>query len=388
VEAIIPALVPFYSLFPDPRTLLVLQVLALAIPAVPIYLIAQLRLGALSSAFLRSALPIAFALAWLVNPFVHIIALDEFHLLPFALAPLFFAALAYEKKQRGPFVLLLFLSLLMHERVAAVVIAFGSLAWLERRSSWWLIVPSMLGGVWHALSLQVILRFDPSMRLALLPTDLSNDGIAAFAALLGSTFSFHTAVALLALTLPFLLLPLAAPQRGILAALPLAQLLLSGTDALAIVGSASVALLLPGAFLAAIDGIRTVPRAAVLLHGGSGGARRSRVVLTLGAASAFSAVTLGPTAPLLQNLLHSDEVATIRAVQSITERVAPTDIVAAPPALLPNVSGRFHLVPLPTDPGHAKEVLRSPRQEPDIIILDARDTRTSEEEPPFTVIVP
>jgi uncharacterized membrane protein len=388
VEAIIPALVPFYAIFPDPRTLLALQVLALALPAIPLFLIAKHRLGAMSSAFLRTALPIFFPLAWLANPFVHVIALDEFHLFPFALAPLFFAALAYEKQRRWPFVLLLLLALLTHERVAAVVIAFGSLAWLERRPSWWLITPSLLGGVWHALSLHVILRFDPSMRLAIFPADLSGDAFGAAFSVAGGVISLPTIAALIALGLPFLLLSFAAPHRTVLAALPLLQLLIGSTDALTVISGAAVALLLPGVFLAAIDGARAAPRITHLLSGGIGEAPRGRIVLLLAAATAFSATMLGPVPASVRNLLRGTDTATILAAEAIIERIAPTDTVAAPPALLPNVSGRFHLVPLPTDPERAKQALLEPRQKPDIIILDARATRTSEETPPFTIIVP
>src|SRR5207245_582982 len=82
-ELIIPLLVPFYALFPDPRTLLILQTIFLLLPAIPLYFLAKHRVSS------SSLIPFLITALYLLSPIVHNILLFEFHVLAFALLPLF-----------------------------------------------------------------------------------------------------------------------------------------------------------------------------------------------------------------------------------------------------------------------------------------------------------
>jgi uncharacterized membrane protein len=379
VEAIIPALVPFYALFPDPRTLLILQSVALALPALPIYLIAKHRLGALSSSLLRSALPLFFPFAWLLSPFVHAVNLDEFHLTPFALAPLFFAFLAYEKNKRITFALLLVGALLVHESVAAVVIALGVLAWAERRSSWWMLFPAVLGGAWHLFAIEIILRFNPDRTLSLV------SGIAPF---LLRIVSPDTIMLLLAFGMPFFLMPFFRPKRLVLTVLPLLQMLSVGDVGVRAVETASVALLLPGVFLAAIEGAKAFPRVAHAVYGVGSDDRREAVFVLLTTAMVYAMVTLGPVPALIGQLATGDRADVAEAARTIAASVAPTDGVAAPPPLLSHLSGRYELTPLPNAEVAAMDALRNLPPSTEVVIIDARASQTDGSGQPFISIQP
>ena len=86
VEPILYLLAPFYRLWPDPRTLLWLQVAALSLTALPLYGLARCRLqnewGAL-----------VIVLAYFLMPAVEAVTLFDFH--PVAFAPLFLLAGIY-----------------------------------------------------------------------------------------------------------------------------------------------------------------------------------------------------------------------------------------------------------------------------------------------------
>jgi len=117
---IILILLPFYSIFRSPLTLLLLQTLILALSAWPIYLIAN--------KVLKSRVwSLMMGLVWLFNPLAQNANLFEFHLLPFAVFFLLWAYYFYLKKSWKIFSLFIFLSLLVREDVSLVVFMFGVL---------------------------------------------------------------------------------------------------------------------------------------------------------------------------------------------------------------------------------------------------------------------
>src|ERR1700687_3808530 len=86
-------LMPFYLAVPHPETLLVLQTLALALGAWPVYLLAKLKL------------PPGYALLWVLAYFLLVplayINMYDFHEVAFAVAPLGFALYFLESGRRG-----------------------------------------------------------------------------------------------------------------------------------------------------------------------------------------------------------------------------------------------------------------------------------------------
>jgi hypothetical protein len=114
---------PLYWLWADPRLLLLLQVICLAIPAVSIYLIGTRRLGSSPLAGL------AVATAYLAFPALQWAAIWHFHPESLAAGFLGLAALAADRHRWRQMAIWLALALLCKEDVGLVVAGFGALLW-------------------------------------------------------------------------------------------------------------------------------------------------------------------------------------------------------------------------------------------------------------------
>jgi uncharacterized membrane protein len=129
-------LMPFYFAYPHPETLLVIQTLALALGAWPVYLLARLKL------------PDGFAPMWVLVYFLFIpvayINLDDFHEVALAVAPLGFALYFLERGRRLWFVVFLVLTFLIKEEMSFVGAGFGLYAVLGRRD--WKLGLGVLAG--------------------------------------------------------------------------------------------------------------------------------------------------------------------------------------------------------------------------------------------------
>jgi len=127
---------PFYFAFPHPETLLVIQTLALALGAWPVYLLAKLKL------------PAGYSLVWVLVYFLFVplaaINLYDFHDVAFSVAPLGFALYFLERGRRALFVLSLLLTFLVKEEMALVGAAFGAYALLGKRD--WKLGLGVLAG--------------------------------------------------------------------------------------------------------------------------------------------------------------------------------------------------------------------------------------------------
>jgi len=171
-EPFILALLPFYLLIPHPKTLLVLQTIFLALPAIPIFFIARTIFQQATSYKLpATSLSLGIAFFYLLNPLVHNINLFEFHLLPFSLVFLFCATYFYIKANYSPqttrhklhyfwFLLFCFLALLIREDISLIIFMFGVLALIERRRWYWVIAPMLMGAWWFLLSMKIISAFN------------------------------------------------------------------------------------------------------------------------------------------------------------------------------------------------------------------------------------
>jgi uncharacterized membrane protein len=114
---------PLYWLWADPRLLLLLQVVFLAIPAVSLYLIGTRRLGSPLAG-------LAVAAAYLAYPALQWAAIWSFHPETLAAGFLGLAALAADHQRWRPMALWLGLALLCKEDVGLVVAGFGALLWV------------------------------------------------------------------------------------------------------------------------------------------------------------------------------------------------------------------------------------------------------------------
>jgi uncharacterized membrane protein len=114
---------PLYWIWADPRLLMLLQVVALAVPAVSVYLIGARRLGS----------PLAglgVAAAYLAFPAMQWAAVWHFHPECLAAGFLGLAALAADRQRWPLMTVWLGLALLCKEDVGLVVAGFGALLWI------------------------------------------------------------------------------------------------------------------------------------------------------------------------------------------------------------------------------------------------------------------
>src|SRR5450759_142613 len=111
-------LVPFYYAYPHPETLLVVQTLALALGAWPVYLLARLKLPA-------GYAPVFVLVYFLFVPLAYI-NLNDFHEVALSVAPLGFALYFLERGRRGLFLVSLLITFLIKEEMALVGAGFGA----------------------------------------------------------------------------------------------------------------------------------------------------------------------------------------------------------------------------------------------------------------------
>ncbi len=342
-EFAILLLAPFYALFQDPRTLLFLQTLALALGAWPVYLLARDRFGR------ASLTPLLFGLLWLANPFLQNIALFEFHILPFALTPLLFALLAYRRDQKKSFLFWSVLALLCREDVALVVMTVALLAFLEKKSRWWKIVPLILGAVWFVAAMKIIGYFAPgdAYKFNVYYQWLGNSLPQVFVGVtkhpmlvLRHITTVPNAEMFLGFFMPYLFLPLLAPMSLVLALGPLAQILLGAPGGGELVLNMHYAtLFLPALTLATIEGFVLFPAALLRLSKKitkKEGEIGAVVCLTIGAI--YSALVLGPLPTAFFRAFASND----HSAQTLLAHIPKNAPVAASYALMPILSSREH----------------------------------------------
>jgi uncharacterized membrane protein len=117
-----------------------LQILFTGLCAWPLFRLTQKMLGPTAGFW-----PVTIALAWLLNPLVHNIALYEFHALAFAAFALLWAAYFFQQKKFALFGLWAMLALLCREDIGLIITGFGIIASLEHRSWRWRLTPLIVG---------------------------------------------------------------------------------------------------------------------------------------------------------------------------------------------------------------------------------------------------
>lgn len=222
---------PLYRLWPDPRLLLLLQAIALAVPAWIVYRLGARHLG-------NPAAGLAVAVAYLAYPAMQWALTWQFHPETLAAAFLALATLAADRRRTRLMAVWLGLALLCREDVGLVVAGFGGLLMLTGQRAtgrrvlvaglvWWvlatfLFIPWANGRQTNLFELNygvtgigpiALLRALPSMAGRALATALSNQGLG---------YLLLTLVPLLGLPLlaPKALLPVAPALFLNLAAIP------------------------------------------------------------------------------------------------------------------------------------------------------------------------
>ncbi|MBD3388489.1 MAG: DUF2079 domain-containing protein [Candidatus Altiarchaeales archaeon] len=110
---------PIYWIWDDVKALLLLHTAALAIAAVPVYLIARDKFG-------NNWTPLVFSLSYIMLPAVHYSNLDQgYHYETFMVPFLLFGYWFLTRKMYKPYYLMIFLSLICKEEIAVSIVLFG-----------------------------------------------------------------------------------------------------------------------------------------------------------------------------------------------------------------------------------------------------------------------
>jgi uncharacterized membrane protein len=304
---------PVYAVFRHPVTLPILQCVALALGALPVWALARRELG-------RGLVPLGFALVYLLFPAVGYTALYEFHPEVLCTTTLLAAIACHRADRFGWTLLFAAVSLLGKEDVALPVGAMALLALLDHRPR----RGAYAAGLGAMALVSLLLSFavlKPALsagevdygRLYLLwgdsPGEVARNILrqplkAVSALLVSPDYPLDTVVKhqyYLHMLLPLLLLPLASPRTLAIALPTLGTHFLSWRPAQHTIYYQYTALITPFVIAAAVIGLRNLlslgARAdAPARGGGPPGARRAAlaVMLALVAASLASNWMFGP----------------------------------------------------------------------------------------------
>jgi uncharacterized membrane protein len=251
---------PLYAPVQDARTLLVLQTLFLAAGAIPLYLLAQVKLRSTATA-------LALAAVYLLYPALHGANNFDFHQIALVTPLLLFSLYFLETERIGLFVAFLALSAFTKEEVALTCAAIGLYVWFGKRRPGWggaivlaslayfvmvtqVIMPALGGGA-------KVFRFDDMIAPGA-------DGFAGVALTLFTNpfYSFIHAflepaklVYLIQLLLPLLFLPLLGFEGWIVAVPALATSLLSSYPPQFSIDTHYAAITIPPLFFLAVLGL-------------------------------------------------------------------------------------------------------------------------------------
>jgi uncharacterized membrane protein len=228
---------PFYWLWQGPEALLLAKTVALALPALPLYKLALLLLQSRQGAR-------AMVLAYLLYPPLHGVNLWGFHENEFAVAPLMFLLLFYQRRAWVSFCVALLTALCVKENISLTTTAFGVYLIFFRREkslgllvvalsvSWlvlaqWIVIPLAQGKALFTMDNRYFLaRYDPAVGQSY-GEIVSNFISKPFAMLHYALADSDKLIYLMQLFLPLALLPLAAPEVLVVTAPVFAQNLLA-----------------------------------------------------------------------------------------------------------------------------------------------------------------
>ncbi|MBM4078081.1 MAG: DUF2079 domain-containing protein [Planctomycetes bacterium] len=261
---ILLALVPLYWLAPRPETLLVLQSVALAAGAFPLYWLAK---GVLGSA--RVAL--AVALAYLAYPALGHLTTSftgGFHPESLATPLLLFAFWALQARRHVVFFVCLLLALSCKETVASVVLMLGLFVWVRMGSRPLAVAVVALALVWFFGAIKLAIPYVSGKDYWPLATYYSSFGgtsSGVIASVFGRPFDAVSRclgrdqlIYLGHMLAPVALLPLLSPSAACVGALSLFLLLVSDSPTLHSVLFHYTAWIIPAVFLAVVYGLKNM----------------------------------------------------------------------------------------------------------------------------------
>lgn len=349
VDPIIAVFAPLWWVWPSPDMLLVAQAFAIGSGALPVFWLARKHLGSERAA-------LGFALSYLLYPATQWLTLNEFH--PVALAcPLLLYAFWYLDEDRlAVFALFAAAAMLTKEEVPLVVAGIGLWYWLARGRRRFGVAVAAVGVLGAALAIGVIVpHFNEGAQSAFYgryeEVGGSAGGIARTAAtepqtLIRVALDERGLRYLVALLVPLLALPLAAPLALVAAVPELAINLLSATRTQTSIHFHYTAAEIPVLFFAAVLG------AAWLARRRPGSAMP--LATAVGAAVLVSNYVLGPI-PVWRHFPGGEKLQARGHEISEHDRIArralrlipPGDVVSASNSLGAHLSARRRILSFP-----------------------------------------
>ncbi|MGB0757575.1 MAG: DUF2079 domain-containing protein [Patescibacteria group bacterium] len=266
ITPIILVLAPLFTIAPHAMTLLIIQSIVLGGSAFFVYKVVEAFFDYRQSKINKSSWALALSIAWLLNPLVWNTNLFEFHLIPLALPFLFAAFYFYLKQNFNAFLLSLLCACLVREDVSLIVIMFGIVAWIEKKSWKYRLAPIILGLLYFIIAFSIHTTHAESFRFFTYYAWLGDTPLAIITTLLtrpdvwlGHIISLPVLDMFVGLLFPFAFLPLRKPKYILLALFPLGQFLLGSSGGSNIIVQTHYSVLfLPALLFASLDGLQAI----------------------------------------------------------------------------------------------------------------------------------
>jgi len=150
VDPILVVFAPLWWIWPSPHMLLVAQACAVALGAIPVFLLARKHLASSRAA-------LGFGLAYLLYPATGWLTLNEFHPVALATPLLLFAFWYLDEDRLLPFSACALAAALCKEEIALVVAGFG--IWYALARGRWVVgaAIAVAGGAWAAIAIAIVI---------------------------------------------------------------------------------------------------------------------------------------------------------------------------------------------------------------------------------------
>jgi len=150
VDPILVVFAPLWWIWPSPHMLLVAQACAVALGAIPVFLLARKHLASSRAA-------LGFGLAYLLYPATGWLTLNEFHPVALATPLLLFAFWYLDEDRLLPFSACALAAALCKEEIALVVAGFG--IWYALARGRWVVgaAIAVVGAAWAAVAIAIVI---------------------------------------------------------------------------------------------------------------------------------------------------------------------------------------------------------------------------------------
>ncbi len=149
---LVVALVPLYALWRDPRILLILQSIGLALTAFPLYWYGRRQVGRL--------LALTVTIAYLVSPLVQALNQPAFYEIKLAVPLLAFATFLLLRERHGAFLICLAPSLLLKQEISFIAVGFAAFVFFVQRKR---VLGATLAAAGVGLAVFIVMFLYPSL---------------------------------------------------------------------------------------------------------------------------------------------------------------------------------------------------------------------------------